>query len=251
MQKHKRSAQPAGAAVYHPGFRRLVKALKLFCPRWKIAGHGQVETPCLFVSRHLNNYGPVVLFLHMPVEYRLWVLDSLVEVKDNYNHLRNVTFRQRMRFPLWLCSLFAGLLCHPAAWVYRGMRAIPVHRSSRKLVQTLQETMEALEQGENVMVLTDVSYTNTDVEVGELYGGFVYVARLYKRKTGKDLRIVPVLPDIRTRTLFFHEALIYREEAGYGAEKERMKAQLHQILSFSQETEGEKGKRETQAHVSG
>ena len=132
-----------------------------------------------------------------------------------------------MRFPLWLCSLFAGLLCYPAAWVYRGMRAIPVHRSSRKLVQTLQETMEALEQGENVMVLTDVSYTNTDGEVGELYGGFVYVARLYKRKTGKDLRIVPVLPDIRTRTLFFHEALIYREEAGYGAEKERMKAQLH------------------------
>ena len=232
MQKHKRSAQPAGAAVYRPGFRRLVKALKLFCPRWKIAGHGQVETPCLFVSRHLNNYGPVVLFLHMPVEYRLWVLDSLVEVKDNYNHLRNVTFRQRMRFPLWLCSLFAGLLCYPAAWVYRGMRAIPVHRSSRK------------------MVLTDVSYTNTDGEVGELYGGFVYVARLYKRKTGKDLRIVPVLPDIRTRTLFFHEALIYREEAGYGAEKERMKAQLHQILSFSQGKEGEKRKRETQAHVS-
>ncbi len=228
----KREEKPS---LYTPGFRLLRGTVRLFAKRWRLTGAPLPEGPCLFVSRHLNNYGPVQMFLQMPVEFRLWVFATLMDREKSYPHLRNYTFHTRLGFPLWLSGILAGLCSKPMIWLTNSIGAIPVHRGSRELMQTILATQETLEKGENVMVFTDREYTATGGDVGELYAGFVYIARLYNRKTGKNLSIVPVVADRQKECLCFYEPLRYDAQAGYSAEKERLIRCLHEALSLPEE----------------
>lgn len=220
-------------SIYSRGFRLLVWFLKLFDSRWRVEGEEIARyRPCLFVSRHLDNIGPVALFLQMPVQFRLWVLADLIGKDENYAHLSGYTFSKRLGYPMWLSKLLAWIICGPAHWVFMAMDAIPVYRGSREMVKTTALTLEALKNDQNVMILTDKSYTNKADSVGELYSGFIHIAKKYRQMTGKDLHIVPVLPDKAARTLRFSAPLIYCEEAGYAQEKERLLALLTQTLSL-------------------
>lgn len=220
-------------SVYSRGFRGLLKCIRFFRPRWRMEREPDpAQGPYLFVSRHLDNFGPVALFLQMPVEYRLWVLACLIKKDENYAHLSGYTFSKRMGYPLWLSRLLAWLICGSAQWLFRSIDAIPVYRGSREAVATVRCTLQALGRGQNVLVLTDRDYTSRAEDVGELCSGFVYIARQYFRTTGRDLPLVPVLPDKEGRALRFSKPLFYHEEAGYAKEKQRLLGEFARALSF-------------------
>lgn len=221
---------------YRWDFRLLRRIVKVFSPRFTVKGQEHLKTPCIFVSRHLNNYGPIGLYVHMPCRFRLWVFQKLTGVKDCRKHLYEYTFTQRVHYPRFIAAFFAWALSGLAYWLFTSLRAISVNRVSLSIRNTFEETIQALHEGTNVMILADTDYTSTGGDVGELYPGFVFAALAYQKKSGEAIPIVPVSLDPKGRKLTLHEPLYLDPDAPFHAERERLLRLTKQALTLAPDT---------------
>ncbi|MDR3086055.1 MAG: hypothetical protein LBU47_07065 [Christensenellaceae bacterium] len=223
-----------------PGYaffpRALIALLRFFsCFRERVRAEGVLfcAKPRVFVGRHFNNYGPVAMYLHMPVNFRLWAFGAFMQSKSCYRHLREYTFTQRKRFPAPIAALFAFLLCGPTAALLKGLRCIPVHRMSKRVLETIDCSVQALQNGENIMILVDKDYRNTQREVGELYSGVAALARRYFRATGEALEFAPVILSRAEHRLRIGESLTLDIEKPFAEGKAALMRGLQAALSQS------------------
>ena len=134
--------------------------------------------------------------------------------------------------------MLAVLMGWLSANVMCGLNSIPVYRDSpMKLRMTLRKSVEALENGDNLMIFPehpDGKYVKGSVS--EFSPGFLMLAEAWWKKTGKKLRILPVFANRTERTFTFGEEICYEPANGFAAEQERiLKDARNQMLRMAGE----------------
>ena len=160
------------------------------------------DNPLVFLGNHAEIYGPIASALCFPVPVRFWVISHMM----------------------------ANVMC--------GLNSIPVYRDSpMKLRMTLRKSVEALENGDNLMIFPehpDGKYVKGSVS--EFSPGFLMLAEAWWKKTGKKLRILPVFANRTERTFTFGEEICYEPANGFAAEQERiLKDARNQMLRMAGE----------------
>lgn len=183
------------------------------------------DNPVVFLGNHAEIYGPIASALCFPVPVRFWVISRMMfKKKDVRAYLYENTFSKKTYLPIFVRKLLAWYLGWLSVNVMNALRAIAVYRDSpMKLRQTLRESVEALEQGENLMIFPEHpegKYVKGGIS--ELSPGFVMLAEAWWKKTGKKMRMMPVFANREKRTFTFGEEIVYEPENGYAAEQERI-----------------------------
>ena len=192
------------------------------------------DNPIVFVGNHAEIYGPIASALCFPVPVRFWVISKMMFRKqDVRSYLYENTFSKKTYLPVFIRKLLAWYLGWLSVNVMNALRAIPVYRDSpMKLRQTLRESIEALENGENLMIFPEHpegKYVKGGIS--ELSPGFVMLAEAWQKKTGKKLRILPVFANREKRTFTFGDEITYEPENGYAAEQERILKEAYEQLT--------------------
>lgn len=138
--------------------------------------------------------------------------------------------------PVFARKLLAWYLGWLSVNIMNSLRAIAVYRDSpMKLRQTLRESVEALENGENLMIFPehpDGKYEKAGVS--EFSPGFMMLAEAWLKKTGRLLRIMPVYANQKERTFTFGDEIRYEPENGYASEQKRiLKEAREQMLHMA------------------
>ena len=196
------------------------------------------DNPVVFLGNHAEIYGPIASALCFPVPVRFWVISKMMfKKKDVRAYLYENTFSKKTYLPVFVRKLLAWYLGWLSVNVMNALRAIAVYRDSpMKLRQTLRESVEALEQGENLMIFPEHpegKYVKGGIS--ELSPGFVMLAEAWWKKTGKKMRMMPVFANREKRTFTFGEEIVYEPENGYAAEQERiLEAAYQQLTALSE-----------------
>ena len=196
------------------------------------------ENPVVFLGNHAEIYGPIASALCFPVPVRFWVISKMMFRKQDVRaYLYENTFSRKKYLPVFLRKLLAWFLGWLSVNVMNALRAIPVYRNSpMKLRQTIRESVDALENGENLMIFPEHpegKYVRSGIS--ELSPGFLMLAEAWWKKSGKKLRIMPVFANRAKRTFTFGEEIRYEPANGYAAEQERiLKEAYEQLVSLSQ-----------------
>ena len=196
------------------------------------------KNPVVFLGNHAEIYGPIASALCFPVPVRFWVISKMMfKKKDVRAYLYENTFSKKTYLPVFVRKLLAWYLGWLSVNVMNALRAIAVYRDSpMKLRQTLRESVEALEQGENLMIFPEHpegKYVKGGIS--ELSPGFVMLAEAWWKKTGKKMRMMPVFANREKRTFTFGEEIVYEPENGYAAEQERiLEAAYQQLTALSE-----------------
>ena len=196
------------------------------------------DNPVVFLGNHAEIYGPIASALCFPVQVRFWVISKMMfKKKDVRAYLYENTFSKKTYLPVFVRKLLAWYLGWLSVNVMNALRAIAVYRDSpMKLRQTLRESVEALEQGENLMIFPEHpegKYVKGGIS--ELSPGFVMLAEAWWKKTGKKMRMMPVFANREKRTFTFGEEIVYEPENGYAAEQERiLEAAYQQLTALSE-----------------
>lgn len=204
------------------GVQRLIAFLRPFY--WhRVVGaeqvHAQGDDPCVFICNHGEIYGPVATVLYVPFDFRPWVTYEMTDaaVMGQYlyeNNVKRIKWLPNAIGKWAVCKIAAPLM----TWIMRSLRAIPVHHGNpRGLMQTFRETVNALEQGDDILLFPEDSATS---ETGKFvregasafFTGFVTIGSLYYNKTGKRVRFVPVYADKKKRTITFGTPVCYDPE---------------------------------------
>ena len=192
------------------------------------------DNPVVFLGNHAEIYGPIASALCFPVQVRFWVISKMMfKKKDVRAYLYENTFGKKTYLPVFVRKLLAWYLGWLSVNVMNALRAIPVYRDSpMKLRQTLRESVEALAQGENLMIFPEHpegKYVKDGIS--ELSPGFLMLAEAWWKKAGKKMRMMPVFANREKRTFTFGKEIVYEPENGYAAEQERILEEAYRQLS--------------------
>ena len=195
------------------------------------------DNPIVFLGNHAEIYGPIASALCFPVPVRFWVISRMMfKARDVRNYLYENTFSKKTFLPVFVRKMLARILGWLSVNVMSSLRAIAVYRESpMKLRQTIRESIDALADGENLMIFPEHpegKYVKGGVS--ELSPGFLMLAEAWWKKSGKRLRMMPVYANREKRTFTFGEEIRYIPENGYADEQERiLKAVYEQLVSLS------------------
>ncbi len=160
-----------------------------------------VDEGALYVCRHMNLHGAYTCLKWMKFHVHPMVLSPFFTQKECYRQFADYTFsvragkrKKKINLKAFLCSLFVPI-------AVRGVRAIPVYRDSIKCVKTFKSSLSCLEKKESILVFPDIDYTGQGKGVSEIYDGFLYLGELYKKRTGKSLKFIPLVIDDRYRII--------------------------------------------------
>ncbi|MGN1248909.1 MAG: lysophospholipid acyltransferase family protein [Candidatus Spyradocola sp.] len=217
-------------SIYPAWFRAIRAAIKPFFKKLDVQGAENIKEPCVIIARHLNNYGPMAVYLFTPAEFHLWAYHVFLDKDTFYKQFSEYTFPKRTRMPGWLCRALARLLSSFAPGLLRKIGILPVYRGMKDVLKTMDMSVDALEKGENVLILPDVDYVSQSENVGKLYTGFVHLGKFYYRRTGKRLLFVPMCINKCKGTMRIGEGVAFDPDKPLADERERIAAYLQKEL---------------------
>lgn len=187
--------------------------------------------PTVFISHHENLRGPIRLLLWLPFFVRTWIFSSIVDQEDCYDHYVNFTFTKRFKMPKKLAKYLAKPASHLVAWGMHSLQAIPVFRSSRKIVKTFDITIDTLKKQQPVLILPDVDYASTTTHVGKIYEGFLNIDRYFYEETGQRVRFLPIYASQNTFKIRCGRPIYFKGDKHFREERKEVAEMIHEEMN--------------------
>lgn len=203
----------------HPVFNTLKAVFRLFKARPKIIRLDcESSTPTIYLANHAAANGPFTYGPYFPHRFVPWgTYEMCGKIRERWNYLYHVFYRQKLGFPKWKAFLIATPFCVISKMLYTGAELIPTYRDIR-FSATIKKSIHAMESGSSVLIFPenseDVGYQET---MDKFHCGFVLLARRFRKKTGIDAPICPVYYNGKTNRMVIGKAVTLREliEQGY------------------------------------
>jgi len=230
-----------GKRQYLRGLYRFGRVVVRAVTRTRAVQHPEyLEDGVVYISRHMDMHGPIRTMAYLPVQAHVWALSVFVDYKECFEQFSTYTFPSRYRWwPAWFTKALSDCLAWPLTRLMRDMEVVPVYRSQRDILKTMNKSMEYLLQGESLIIFPDIAYSSESAEVGDLYMGYLHLGRSYYRKTGKPLKFVPMYAPYHDAVLDVGEPLFLDPEKSYNEEKERVTAAIQNFFLDAARRDGD------------
>lgn len=212
-------------------FKGARKMARFVLPRYRFETAPNHKAPVVYVSHHQNMVGPVSILAWLKYYVRTWVLSEFTEQEASFNHYVNFTFSQRYGWPKWLAKVVAWPVSYLVPWLTKSGNMIPVYRGSRKIVQTMQISHEALLNGEDLIIFPDIDYSSESKETSEIYEGFLHLEKKYYRETGEHLTFIPVFSDQENRMVRVGQEIRFTGDKKFMEERKQIAEMIQNELN--------------------
>ena len=136
----------------------------------------------IYVCNHAGSYGPLAMGIFFPLKFRPWVIYRAMTAGLCRKQLEDDLFGNCHTIFKPLCR-FAAFIIEPAClWVMRKTKAIPVYRAKSKIFTTFSQSVQALEEGYNIVLFPEKDELEYHRHLKNFYSGFVHLARKYYKK---------------------------------------------------------------------
>lgn len=200
---------------FYGNFVRFCKTLlRGFSKRYKCT-IVKPEEPVVYVCRHLNMHGPITTLKSFSFDVHPMVLHVFFDEKDCYKQFAEYTFTARNGKKAKRFSIKAGFCGFFVPKLARSVEGIPVYRGDENPMKTFRVSCDYLCRGDSIAVYPDKEYTFGYDKPSDIYDGFLYLSALYNRKTGKNLKFVPLFIDEEKKEIVEREPLVienFKEE---------------------------------------
>lgn len=190
-----------------------------------------LDQPIVFVSHHENLKGPIRILIWTPIFMRTWVLSTLTNKEEAYKHFRDFTFSVRFGFPKTIANLLAKPVSRVTAYILNQIRVIPVFRKSRKIVETLSESVETIAEKVPVLIFPDVDYSSDAKKMGDIYEGFLMIEKMYYRKFKEHVNFIPMYANRRKFKIQFGTPVQFNDSENFNAQRSLVAEELHSQLN--------------------
>ncbi len=159
------------------------------------------DEPVVYVCKNLHMHGPFTMLKWIGFDIHHMTLSVFFDKKETYNHFANFTFTEKVGKKKKKFNLKAKIAAGIVPKVIKSLKSVPTYRNSNKSINTFKEAMKYLRKGEPVSVCPDMEYTAGYDKVSDIYNGFLFLGRLYKKETGKSLKFIPLIIDDERRRI--------------------------------------------------
>ena len=202
-------------------YRFILGTLRIVYPKMKIVGTDKLpDEPVVIVANHTQMNGPIACELNFPENRYTWCAGQMMKLKEVPAYAYQDFWSQKPRCTRWFFRLASYAIAPLSVLVFNNANTIPVYRDAR-ILTTLRTTMNRLAEGANVVIFPecDEEYNNILYQFQE---GFVDVARLYLKKTGRELCFVPMYIAPKLKQMHFGNPVRFCGENPIDLERRRI-----------------------------
>ena len=166
-------------------------AVKLCYPRMQVSGQEHLpDEPALIIGNHSQMNGPIVGELYVPGAPYIWCAGEMMHLKDVPEYAFRDFWSQKPKWTQPFYKLLSYLIAPVSVCIFNNARTIGVYHDTR-ILSTFKNTVRKLEEGKSVVIFPEHDVGHNHI-VYDFQDKFVDIAKLYYKKSGKELQFVPM-----------------------------------------------------------
>ena len=205
----------------YPIFKVVYSLVKAFYPKTMPVNIEKIpDEPVVFVGNHTQMNGPIVCEIYFPVKRRTWCAAQMMDIKEVPEYAFSDFWSQKPRYTHPFYRLLSYIIAPFSAAVFTNAETIPVYHDHHTLT-TFRETLNSLIEGTSVVIFPEHDVKHNHI-VYDFQDGFVDIARMYRKKTGKELKFVPFYIAPKLRSFHFGDYVEYDSTNDAASERRRI-----------------------------
>ena len=172
-------------------YRLIKRVVKAVYPNYTVEGTEHLpDEPAIIVGNHTQIHGPICCQLYFPGNSCTWCAGQMMERKEVPAYAFSDFWSQKPKYTHWFYKLLSHLIAPLSVCIFNNANTIGVYPDAR-IISTFRTTVKKLNEGANVIIFPehDVPYNNV---IYEFQDKFIDIAKLYYKRTGKELSFVPM-----------------------------------------------------------
>ena len=144
----------------------------------------------IIVGNHTQMNGPIAAELYCPGEHYSWCAGQMMHLQDVPGYAFQDFWSQKPKWTHPFYKLLSYIIAPLSVCIFNNAHTIGVYHDTR-IVGTFKTTVKRLQEGNHVVIFPehDVKYNHI---IYDFQDKFIDVAKLYYKRTGKELAFVPL-----------------------------------------------------------
>lgn len=163
----------------------------VFYPKTRVLGTENLpDEPSIIVGNHTQMNGPIIGELYYPRKSVTWCAGQMMHLKEVPAYAYKDFWSEKPKLLRPFYKLLSYIIAPLSVAVFNNAKTIAVYHDS-KIVATFKNTIKSLCDGNDVIIFPE-HYVNHNHIVNDFQDRFIDIAKLYHKKTGKELSFVPM-----------------------------------------------------------
>ena len=211
-------------------FRFIKWLVKAFYPKMQVQGIENLpDEPVIIVGNHCQMNGPIVGELYVPGEPYIWCAGEMMHLKDVPQYAYRDFWSRKPKWCRPFYKLLSYIIAPLSVCIFNNARTIGVYHDARILL-TFKNTIKCLEEGRSVVIYPEYDIKHNHI-IYDFQDRFIDVAKLYYKKSGRELSFVPMYIAPKLKTLCLGKPIRYAPSAEFDIERRRICEYLMQEVT--------------------
>ena len=202
-------------------FKVLKRMLRWVYPTFEaVNAQNMPDEPCIIVGNHSQVHGPIACELYFPRDRYTWCVGKMLHKKEVPDYAFEEFWSGKPKRSKWFFNLAAKCIGPLSQFIMGNANTIGVYDDTR-IMSTFKSTLAVLDSGQSIVIFPEKHQPYNNI-ICDFERNFVDVARLYYKKTGKQLQFVPMYVAPRLKKFYFGSPICFCHENDPQQEKERI-----------------------------
>ncbi len=216
-------------------FRFIRYMVWFFYPEIQAEGLKDIpDEPVIIAGNHTKMNGPISCELYLPDNFYTWCAGEMMNLKDVPAYAFKDFWSEKPKRVRWFYKILSYIIAPVSVAVFNNARTVAVYRDTR-ILDTFRESVSMLSEGRSLVIFPEHNKEYNNI-VYEFQEKFVDVARIYYKKTGKEINFVPLYIAPTLKKMFFGQPVRFCAENPIEEERKRICGYLmDEITRIAQE----------------
>lgn len=202
-------------------FKIIRGIVKFFYPVIEVVGEENLpDEPVIVAGNHTQMNGPIVSELYFPGKRRIWCAGEMMLLKEVPAYAYQDFWSRKPKYIRWFYRLLSYLIAPLSVCVFNNAQTIAVYHDAR-LMTTFRQTTEALQDGSSIIIFPEYDAPYNHI-LCRFQDKFVDTARIYYKKTGKELSFVPMYIAPNLKKLYIGKPIRFCADTPIKEERRRI-----------------------------
>jgi len=202
-------------------FRLIRFVIWLFYPKIKVEGIENLpDEPSIIVGNHAQLHGPIAGELYLPKNTYIWCAREMMEWKEVPSYAYTDFWSQKPKLHRPFYRIVAYLITPFSVVIFNNARTIAVHKDKR-ILSTFKDSLTHMKEGHHVVIFPEHDVKHNHI-VYDFQKGFVDLAKMYERRTGKAVPFVPMYVAPKLKRVYIGKPVIFDARASLEEERDRV-----------------------------
>lgn len=202
-------------------FRAIRYLISVIYPHMDVIGVENIPGgPCIIVGNHAQLHGPIACELYFSEDFFTWCASPMMKLKEVPAYAYRDFWSQKPKLLKPFFKVLSYIIAPLSVLIFNNARTIAVYRDNRVL-STFKASVSKLREGKKIVIFPEYGKAYNHI-LCDFQEGFVDVASLYYRRTGKELCFVPLYIAPTLRKMYLGKPIRFSGEASSQEERRRI-----------------------------